>query len=354
MIISHARIQMAARHEYREELGVSERLEFWAGDRPAVPDTGPAAPQESALRVDLSSAGSLLAMHRERQLLDLSPQLDARSRLNLMILEAMYKAITGEDMKLTTPADLQAALGGAQVQTLTVDTSPPSQMAVRAAGPGLVYQRHERYLEQEKMGFAAVGVVRTADGREINISVALRMSREFVQESTLSLQVGAAKIDPLVINFDGLGVGLSQTRFAFDLDSDGTAEQIANLRPGNGYLALDRNGDGIINNGSELFGPSSGRGFAELAAFDEDGNQFIDAGDSIYHQLRIWMLNEDGSSQLLALGDKNIGAIYLGHVSSPFQLKDTNNQSLGEIANSSIYLTENGKVGLVQEVNLTV
>jgi hypothetical protein len=158
----------------------------------------------------------------------------------------------------------------------------------------------------------------------------------------------------LVINFDGKGAQLSQTRFKFDLDSNGSEEQLATLRPGSGFLAWDRNGDGIINDGSELFGPRTGQGFAELAQFDEDGNNFIDEGDSIYHKLRIWSFNEDGSSQLVALGDKNIGAIFLGHLTTPFQLKDDANNSLGEIANSGIYLKENGQTGLVQEINLTV
>jgi hypothetical protein len=66
------------------------------------------------------------------------------------------------------------------------------------------------------------------------------------------------------------------------------------------------------------------------------------------------MTNEDGSSQLVGLGDMDVGAIFLGHVSSPFQLKDAQNNSLGEVANSGIYLTEDGKVGVVQEINLTV
>ena len=78
----------------------------------------------------------------------------------------------------------------------------------------------------------------------------MHMSREFIQESNLQLQAGSQKIDPLVINFDGLGAQLSQTRFEFDLDNNGTAEQIASLRSGSGYLALDRNGDGAINNGN--------------------------------------------------------------------------------------------------------
>lgn len=355
MIISNAQIGMAAQRDYREEHSVTEHLEFWLDQQaPVLEPTKVKVPEVPSVEVDFSRAGSLLAMHRQTQTLDLNTQMDSRSRLNLMILQAMYKSITGNEMSVTAPADLQSG-AAAKSQTLTVDTPPPVQaVTTRSTGPGLVYQRHEKYQEQESMSFQAVGRVRTADGREIDFSVAMNMSREFVQESNLQIEAGSKKVDPLVINFDGKGAALSQTRFEFDLDNDGSTEQIASLRPGSGYLALDRNGDGNINNGSELFGPSSGRGFAELAVYDEDGNNFIDEGDSIYQQLRIWMTNEDGSTQLAALGDKNIGAIFLGHVSSPFQLKDASNQSLGEVVNSGIYLTEDGGVGVVQEINLTV
>jgi hypothetical protein len=356
MIIANAQIGMAAQRDYREEHSVSESLEFWQGQPERVPQTIMAElvkPPE--VEVDFSRAGSLLALYRSPQTFDLNTQMDARSRLNLMILESMYKSITGNELKITTADDIRAQLK-TKVESLQVDTPPPARtMATRNdTGPGMVYQRHERYQEREALNFQAVGVVQTADGRQIDFSVAMNMSREFVQESNLRIEAGSKKIDPLVINFDGLGAALSQTRFEFDLDSDGTPEQIASLRPGSGYLALDKNGDGIINNGSELFGPTSGRGFAELAAYDEDGNNFIDEADSIYQQLRIWITNEDGSTQLAALGDKNIGAIFLGHVSSSFQLKDTNNQALGEVVNSGIYFKEDGGVGVVQEINLRV
>ncbi|PUA30791.1 MAG: hypothetical protein B0W54_01740 [Cellvibrio sp. 79] len=354
MIISNAWIGMAAQRDYREEHNVTESMEMWLdqppNERTFAEHIAPPEPE-----VDLSRVGSLLAMYRTKETLDLTPQMDSRSRLNLMILESLYKSITGNELKVTTPDEMRTKIK-AKMDSLEVETTPPARaIATRVnTGPGVVYQRHERYQEQEALKFQAVGVVRTADGREIDFSVAMNMSREFVQESNLDLQAGSKKIDPLVINFDGQGAALSQTRFEFDLDSNGTAEQIAQLRPGSGYLALDKNGDGTINNGSELFGPSSGRGFAELAIYDEDGNNFIDEGDSIYHQLRIWMTNEDGSTQLAALGDKNIGAIFLGHVSSPFQLKDENNNSLGEVVNSGVYLTEDGKAGVIQEINLSV
>ncbi len=352
MIVSNAQIYMGARQEYREEHKVSESLEFWANSRQPANRVVAEESAKPSVDVDISRAGSLLAQYRLQQTVNFETRMDARSRLNLMIIEAMYKSITGKDLSIVDPAELAAAH---EKPMFSIDTPVPVRAAPVNSGPGLVYQRRERYQETETLSFAAVGVIKTADGREIKFSAALSMSRDFVQESSLEIRQGSAqKVDPLVINFDGLGAQLSQTRFEFDLDNNGTAEQIASLRPGSGYLALDRNGDGAINNGSELFGPSSGRGFAELAVYDEDGNNFIDEADSIYQRLRIWMTNEDGSSQLAALGDKNIGAIFLGHVTSPFQLKDVNNNSLGEVANSGIYLTEDGKAGVVQEINLSV
>ncbi|WP_426993372.1 hypothetical protein [Methylomonas sp. CM2] len=158
----------------------------------------------------------------------------------------------------------------------------------------------------------------------------------------------------MVINFDGTAAELSNTSFQFDIDADGTPDQIAGLKSGSGLLALDKNNDGSVNDGSELFGALTGNGFAELANYDQDGNQFIDAADAIYQKLRIWQRNADGSQQLLALGAKNVGAIYLGHLTTPFQLKDDNNQSRAEVASSGFYLTEQGQAGSVQQLNFLV
>lgn len=351
MIITQANIGMAARHQYQEKHEVTERLEFWLGERNGTGESVSAQP------VTISREALALrskSVNLQPQKLNLEQQLDARSRINMLILMAMYRAITGRNMQLATPLTHSAESNGQNLPTnITVDVASP--VAQIPAGGGLIYERYERYHETEKMQFQATGVVETADGRTIDFSAHLSMSREYYEASSLIVRAGdAVSIDPLVINFDGLGAQLSQTRFAFDLDSDGTPDQIAMLRPGSGMLVLDRNGDGVVNDGSELFGPSTGQGFAELARFDEDGNRFIDAGDSIYHKLRIWTMNEDGTSQLVALGDKNIGAIFLGHISTPFQLNDNNNQSLGEVVRSGIYLSENGQVGVVQEINLTV
>lgn len=332
MIIANAQIAMAASHDYREEHQVAEKLDFWLAAKPTeVVTKEDVKISRWDEQVSISPQGFSLSELRSRgQSLNLDTKMDSHSRINLLILKQLYESITGQPMNMIDPSQTPAnpLSESGNTQTLEIDqavATPPAavQKSSSSAGFGLVYQRREHYQEQEKMEFKAEGLVRTKDGRNIAFSTSLTMSRDYYEESNLSIRAGdARKIDPLVINFDGKGAELSQTRFKFDLDNDGTEEQIASLRSGSGFLALDRNGDGIINNGSELFGPASGQGFAELAKFDEDGNHFIDEGDSIYDKLRIWSFNEDGSSQLVALGDKQIGAIFLGHVTSPFQLKD--------------------------------
>ena len=91
------------------------------------------------------------------------------------------------------------------------------------------------------------------------------------------------------------------------------ATRISFVGPGSGFLALDQNGDGTVNDGSGLFGARTGNGFHELAAYDDDGNGWIDEGDSVYVGLRIWEKDAEGNDRLMALGKRGLGAIFLGH-----------------------------------------
>jgi hypothetical protein len=338
MIISQSQIQLAAQHSYQEKTEVQQRfrvLEMQDVEAQSVAQEQPAS--------GFISTGVRVAAPQKHSL-SLSGSVGANDRLQMLIIAQLYKQITGQELRLLSPEQVNAPA--------LVQVESPARPPTPA--PALVYERHIRYEETEKMQFAARGTVTTQDGREIDISASLSMSRSFVATSSLTLGGNAVMTDPLVINFDGTGAQLDNTRFDFDLDSNGIPEQIASLRPNSGYLALDRNGDGQINNGSELFGPASNNGFAELAVYDEDGNGFIDEGDSIYSQLRIWQRHSDGSSSLVALGDKNIGAIYLGHALSPMQLKDSANNSLGEVVSSGFYLREDGSSGVIQQINLAV
>ncbi|WP_210394646.1 hypothetical protein [Motiliproteus sediminis] len=207
--------------------------------------------------------------------------------------------------------------------------------------------------EEECTRFCAGGSVTTRDGETLDFSLSLEMSRSYEAITETRVRETVVFTDPLMVNFDGHAAELSDDKYAFDLDADGTAEWINFAGSHSALLALDQNGDGQINDGSELFGALSGNGFADLAAYDDDGNGFIDEADPIFEQLLLWR-KEAGEDQLESLSERNIGAIYLGATETPFTLKDNNNQTLGQVRQSGIYLTENGDVGTLQQVDLAV
>ena len=222
-------------------------------------------------------------------------------------------------------------------------------------GWGLEYNYEQTHLEKEDVSFNAQGVIRTADGREIDFALELNMSREFIERNSLNIKAGDAAIDPLVINFGGSAAELSDMRFSFDLDSDNVDEELPMLSQGSGFLAIDLNNDGIINNGGELFGPNTGNGFAELAAYDSDNNAWIDENDAVYERLRIMTIDSSGLSQLDTLQEKGIGAIYLGNRSTQFDLRLLGgNELLGQVQTTGIYVAEQGTVGTIQQLNLVV
>ena len=135
---------------------------------------------------------------------------------------------------------------------------------------------------------------------------------------------------------------------------DGQVEEMAFPGQGSGFLALDTNEDGKINNGSELFGPQSGDGFGELAAHDQDGNGWIDAADEIFGDLTIWSKGPEGEDRLMGLGKVGIGAIYLGSVDSEFMVKGAGNEDLAQVKRSGMYVTQSGDMGSVQEMDFVV
>ncbi|WP_150047824.1 hypothetical protein [Methylomonas rhizoryzae] len=346
MIIDNAAIRLQSRHEQFTQSVQRESLDI-RFERPARQDRKPEA-REDAVR--LSSEAKALPQQAAQASTD--EELDATHSLTLQILKQLIKHLTGHDFKLFSPKDLQSSAD--QISYQAPPAAPEQAASAAGDGFGLTYQKFSSYREVEQTQFSAQGVINTKDGKRIEFSLSLNMSREFYQEHSETLRLGdAAKIDPLVVNFDGNAAELSDSRFEFDLDADGSLDQIALLKSGSALLALDKNADGKINDGSELFGTRSGDGFADLAAYDVDNNQFIDEADPIYSKLRLWQRHADGSQQLLALGDKNIGAIYLGHTATPFQLKTADNQSLGEVVSSGVYLNEQGGTGSVQQINLT-
>ena len=137
------------------------------------------------------------------------------------------------------------------------------------------------------------------------------------------------RIDPLVFDLGGDGittVSLEESNAFFDLDNNGFAEKTSWVSAKEGLLAYDKNGDGIINGGNELFGDRTlmkdgktlvSSGFAALAEYDDNKDGKIDSNDVIYALLRIWQ-DADGDGiasagelrRLVDLGIVSIGLSY--------------------------------------------
>ncbi len=353
MKIASSTIAMASQHSLVEQDVQQESLQVWSDGRNSLPTEQNQAiklivPQEV---VDISNQAKQMYELQGRE--DKTFELSDRDKQRLQLIQDFIQTLTGKKIKFVIPAkEYGGKLAGGQ-PAISLGQQVTSQGQANL-GWGLRYSSYQAHYEQESVAFNAAGVVETSDGREIDFSVQLSMTRQFMSEQSITIKAGDALKDPLVINFDAPTAELTKTKYCFDIDSDGEADQIAFTGSGSGFLALDLNGDGTINNGKELFGADNGDGFADLAKYDSDRNNWIDENDAIYEKLRIWTKDDQGNDQLLALGQKGVGAIYLGKVSTEFALKDSTNQQDGQLRSTGIFLRENGTIGTMQQVDLVV
>lgn len=300
----------------------------------------------------------------------LNMEMSDEYRMKLELLKRLFQMLTrgralDDNGNLTqdSPEILDLRSPSYRIGTESSSTSASvkslGSISIGTGGSGTTWQRVTAtsgfVSESESTTFASSGMVKTQDGRSIDFNIEVSMSRAFTSQiNTLTTQ-NYIKTDPLVINLDTDIGSVTDQKFLFDLDSDGDEEEISFAGKGSGFLALDRNGDGRIGDGSELFGTKSGDGFKDLAAFDEDGNGWIDENDSIYSKLKVWTKDEAGNDYLINLKDADVGAIYLDNAHTQFSLKDGNNRLNGEIKKTGIYLHEStGAAGTLNHVDLAV
>lgn len=162
---------------------------------------------------------------------------------------------------------------------------------------------------------------------------------------------------PLILDLDGDGVevtkldqGAAGSHVYFDMDNDGFAERTAWTTGGDGLLALDVNGNGVIDDKSELFGNSDtfSNGFAALGALDSNADGAITSADAQFADLRVW-IDADGdgvtdAGELRTLGDLGITRI------------DLNATALSDVYNNENFVshratfTINGQTRTVDDV----
>lgn len=217
----------------------------------------------------------------------------------------------------------------------------------------LHYETETYFSAEQSASFQTTGQVVTADGRTIEFNMNVHMSSRFeaYYKESYDLQQAVNLCDPLVINLDSSPATVSDQTFYFDLDADGVEENIHKLGSGSGYLAFDKNNDGKINDGSELFGTASGDGFADLAKYDEDRNGWIDENDAIWKYLKVWVQTENGP-QLYSLGEKGVGAICLNKVPTYYTQYGRDGAVDAVVRSTGMFLYEDGRAGSVQHLDL--
>ena len=275
----------------------------------------------------------------------------------LNLIRAMIFMLTGKEIKTI---DTQSLSDGTSVNldtNSTTSTDNTTQVMESSTSQNEVQSTQVSYNESEQTTFNASGNIHTADNKIINFNISLEMSYAYSLNLTTTSQESSTPRqtkDPLVLNFKGTAASLSNQRFNFDLNTDGSTENINLLSSGNGFLAIDKNGDGKINNGSELFGATSGNGFQELSSLDSNSDGWIDENDKDYSKLLVWYKDDTGKDQLSPLLKEDVGAISLYNINTPFSLKNINNELLGNTKTSSVFLKESGSVGIIQQIDLTV
>ena len=129
---------------------------------------------------------------------------------------------------------------------------------------------------------------------------------------------------PIALDLDGNGIqttALIDSQGTFDLLGTGQAVHSGWLSSGDAFLAIDNNGNGVIDDISELFGGNVGQGFAKLASFDTDGNGLVDANDADFAKLLVWQdLNGNHATdagELRTLSDVGLTSLATSYTMAP-------------------------------------
>ncbi|MBK8570451.1 MAG: hypothetical protein IPN81_11155 [Nitrosomonadales bacterium] len=197
-------------------------------------------------------------------------------------------------------------------------------------------------------------IIPSAYGEEISPATATSFA-------AASIYVTPVRRDPLVLDLDGDGIETlpinTTTPLMFDLDNTGVKKSVGWIKSDDGFVVLDRNANGTIDSGAELFGdatPLSGGGtaadgFAALAQFDTNLDGQMTAADSAFANLRVWRdLNQNGLSEageLSTLTSLNITSINVAASSHTITVSNGN-----LITDQGSYTWGDGTVGTAGEI----
>ncbi len=227
--------------------------------------------------------------------------------------EMTFEDRMAEAAELLAPSQDAVVFGGSQAAQASENPDASGQVAGDVASMTsddiLAYASG---MLQKKAGAGSMRIT--------SISVDIEITEIMIQNGQGDgQQVNTA--DPVVLdlNRDGrISMTTAEDGVRFDITGDGRAEQTAFVSEGDGVLALDRDGDGRITSGLELFGDQHGSadGFLELGKFDDNGDGVINSSDSVFSKLSVMTRSADGSLNVRGLAEYGISQLNLANTST--------------------------------------
>lgn len=318
MIISKSNLALSSEHHL--EVNTATVAKFWQDQ------------SESTASFDQVLKRQLQSVPAELLQIEAAPDSQASAKVTDDPFQAIMEMLFG----ITKAADPAADSG-----------TPLPSNKFSLGGMQLMQLTHSS--ESESCSFAATGNVCLADGSTRQFDVGYHMERS---EQTTQLGIAQFK-DPLALDFGEPKTTLGKNSVDFDIDSDGKTETLRLPTGNSAVLFNDLNHNGRADDGSELFGPRTGKGFGELAMLDGDGNGWIDSGDAAYADLKLWQVADDGSSSVKSLADAKIGALATASEPTPFTLKE-HGEAVAQVRASSIWLGEQSGAGIVRQIDVGV
>ena len=225
-----------------------------------------------------------------------------------------------------------ATLTIAQIESLTTDqiVSLSTAQAKALSSTAVAALSTDQIVALETQDFAAMtttqlGALSSAQAAVLSTTQVEALSSSQIQGFTTAAYQALATGTPIILDLDGNGVNTLSISAGvkFDLFDEGKKVNTGWVSSGDGLLVLDRNHDGQINDGSELFGSSTklanGQkatdGYTALRELDSNHDGVISNSDAVYADLRVWVdANSDGvteTGELKTLASLNIANISL-------------------------------------------
>lgn len=357
MKIEQYAMKMEQQHALQQASHINEKISIWHANRPA-PAAAPAqhaAANPPPAKLAASNAGldDVNISPAAQKAIDEEQQLKPSLSLMKQILESTF-GIKMQEGSISWSLNQSSSQSVSLQQTSQGSSNTDSSNNAESASDlAMRIEREFVYQEQESWQFSVNGQIKTADGKDLSFSLDVSLSRQFEIRQSEVFNFGAATKDPLMLTLDQSAGDLAGAKVRFDLDGDGKEDWLPMaMGQRGGWLVLDKDQNGKVDDRSELFGPQTGNGFAELAQLDSDSNGLIDKRDQLFARLKLWQGRSDGQDTLTPLQDLNISALLLQNTDANFRHADEQGQTLAQLRKAGVYLDGDGKAGLISQLDV--